>query len=694
MSGNSRGTDLIAEQAYTPDPETDAEGVDEKENTLADDPELREQEQSGPQKTWESRVHKKCGDLRQLFDLPAGESPIEDFHCALHKKILLQGRLYIFQRHICFYSNLFGFVKRKVIPLQDVTSISKRKHIGFPNSIEVVHDGKPHFFTSFLHRREAYSQMICAWRRCSPHAEHWVEASSSAGSRLSPGSSFSHQGSLASVASIPDFASLPLPEEDDMLESPEQSQQHQQASSSMGTSSRQRQGRSPNGIEPTSTTGGRKLRQRSVSWGARALRRNSSSLEAPETPFADADLQGSPEGADEARDRHPLQSSPAGEWAAEAGKPPPVASGMELLLDGNLDIHLEGFCHRFLADGATFLQQFHESRGDTQVKLSSWTRHSAFGHVRELHFSSPVKALIGPPQAECHQTQHYHMYRGPHLVLETSQMMPNIPFGDHFTVEARWDVRAVDHNPSQCHVTTHVSVPFSKSTWWKKQIEKGSIESCREAHADWLAKAQALLAGSQPNSPALAQRWGPSGPLNSAQVEVDELLEQLPVQHRQAVADVIRRASYSSLPSSSPRAPMLDFLDSNGRLSSDKIPHARLSKTTRFADAVFQQDPQLAGIMSGMSSGITTDAAPAQQDVFKLLLVPSRVSMLLILVGVVISLQVAILLGFVRPKQAQVLGSAQAVTRSEVSELQSQITIMQELMQNVSLALQQHGIRV
>ena len=60
------------------------------------------------------------------------------------------------------------------------------------------------------------------------------------------------------------------------------------------------------------------------------------------------------------------------------------------------------------------------------------------------------------------------MYRGPHLVLETSQVMPNIPFGDHFTVEARWDVKAVEHDSSQCHITTHVSVPFSKSTWWKK----------------------------------------------------------------------------------------------------------------------------------------------------------------------------------------------------------------------------------
>ena len=89
-----------------------------------------------------------------------------------------------------------------------------------------------------------------------------------------------------------------------------------------------------------------------------------------------------------------------------------------------------------------------------------------------------LQALIGPPQAECHQTQHYHMYKGPHLVLETSQMMPNIPFGDHFTVEARWDVKAVEGCPSQCHVTTHVSVPFSKSTWWKKASCNVLMQSC------------------------------------------------------------------------------------------------------------------------------------------------------------------------------------------------------------------------
>ena len=60
------------------------------------------------------------------------------------------------------------------------------------------------------------------------------------------------------------------------------------------------------------------------------------------------------------------------------------------------------------------------------------------------------------------------MYRDNHLVLETSQTMPNIPFGDHFTVEVRWDISQTPGSPTQCRVQSCVTVPFSKATWWKK----------------------------------------------------------------------------------------------------------------------------------------------------------------------------------------------------------------------------------
>lgn len=83
-------------------------------------------------------------------------------------------------------------------------------------------------------------------------------------------------------------------------------------------------------------------------------------------------------------------------------------------------------------------------------------------------YTCPMQALIGPPKAECFQSQRYRMYRDNHLVLETSQTMPNIPFGDHFTVEVRWDITQLSGAASECRVQSCVSVPFSKATWWRK----------------------------------------------------------------------------------------------------------------------------------------------------------------------------------------------------------------------------------
>lgn len=30
----------------------------------------------------------------------------------------------------------------------------------------------------------------------------------------------------------------------------------------------------------------------------------------------------------------------------------------------------------------------------------------------------------------------------------------------------------------------HVGIPFAKQTMWKKAIEKGTLDSCREVHED------------------------------------------------------------------------------------------------------------------------------------------------------------------------------------------------------------------
>ena len=47
----------------------------------------------------------------------------DEFVCALRKRVLLQGRLYICEHFICFHSNLFGYSKDKVIPLKVVADL-------------------------------------------------------------------------------------------------------------------------------------------------------------------------------------------------------------------------------------------------------------------------------------------------------------------------------------------------------------------------------------------------------------------------------------------------------------------------------------------------------------------------------------------------------------------------------------------
>lgn len=52
------------------------EPIDNSNIITSGSPEQKEQQQGqqqSPQRTWESRVQKKCEDLRQLFDLPEGE---------------------------------------------------------------------------------------------------------------------------------------------------------------------------------------------------------------------------------------------------------------------------------------------------------------------------------------------------------------------------------------------------------------------------------------------------------------------------------------------------------------------------------------------------------------------------------------------------------------------------------------------
>ncbi|XP_031169479.1 protein Aster-A isoform X2 [Sander lucioperca] len=105
-------------------------------------------------------------DFRKLFKkLPDTERLIVDYSCALQKDILLQGRLYLSENWLCFYSNIFRWETTITILLKDVTSMTKEKTAKLiPNAIQISTDNEKHFFTSFGARDRSFMMIFRLWQ--------------------------------------------------------------------------------------------------------------------------------------------------------------------------------------------------------------------------------------------------------------------------------------------------------------------------------------------------------------------------------------------------------------------------------------------------------------------------------------------------------------------------------------------------
>ncbi|XP_013887979.1 GRAM domain-containing protein 1A isoform X2 [Austrofundulus limnaeus] len=105
-------------------------------------------------------------DFRKIFKkLPDSERLIVDYSCALQKDILLQGRLYLSENWLCFYSNIFRWETTITILLKDVTSMTKEKTAKLiPNAIQISTENDKHFFTSFGARDRSFMMIFRLWQ--------------------------------------------------------------------------------------------------------------------------------------------------------------------------------------------------------------------------------------------------------------------------------------------------------------------------------------------------------------------------------------------------------------------------------------------------------------------------------------------------------------------------------------------------
>lgn len=113
---------------------------------------------------------KRNRDFHQLFrSVPEDDYLIEDYSCALQRDIILAGRIYVSEGHICFSSNILGWVTTLVISFDEVVSVEKENTaMVFPNAIAIQTLHARHTFRSLLSREATYELLIGIWKLSHP----------------------------------------------------------------------------------------------------------------------------------------------------------------------------------------------------------------------------------------------------------------------------------------------------------------------------------------------------------------------------------------------------------------------------------------------------------------------------------------------------------------------------------------------
>lgn len=93
------------------------------------------------------------------------EKVLNYYSCALVGDLLLQGHLYITKNYFAFYSNVFGYVTKLLIPTSTVLRITKEKVARIiPNAVGVCTRDDRHVFGSLLSRDSTYKLMTHVWK--------------------------------------------------------------------------------------------------------------------------------------------------------------------------------------------------------------------------------------------------------------------------------------------------------------------------------------------------------------------------------------------------------------------------------------------------------------------------------------------------------------------------------------------------
>ncbi|XP_030637885.1 protein Aster-A isoform X2 [Chanos chanos] len=459
-------------------------------------------------------------DFRKIFKkLPDSERLIVDYSCALQKDILLQGRLYLSENWLCFYSNIFRWETTITISLKDITSLTKEKTAKLiPNAIQISTENDKHFFTSFGARDRSFMMIFRLWQNAlmdkplSPK-ELWHIVHQCYGTELGLTSedddyvspTAEHMNGLlpgeepVSVTDLLDISTVPAVAP--VGSSPPSSSVHPCPAGSSPPSSL------PSSCLPVEVPASRL-----------------SAEPEPSPPSSQSSLPSTTHSTHTGAPSASANAEEGGDSQSESANPlPPPAphslgnlSSLDMTNDEELptdpsnssdtqeESEVESFCadlngrlhinavvrmgvdklHDLLFSSDThFIQHLFTQRHFTDLSVREWQQEASTGNsTRVLSYTISINNPLGPKTAPVVETQTLHKSsaRGECYVVDSEVITSGIPYQDYFYTVHRYCLTSVNKHKSRLRVSSDIC--YRKQPWSlvKALIEKNTWSGIEE----------------------------------------------------------------------------------------------------------------------------------------------------------------------------------------------------------------------
>lgn len=421
---------------------------------------------------------KRNRDFHTLFkSVPDDDYLIEDYSCALQRDILVHGRLYVSEGHLCFSSNIFGWVTTLVMSFDEIVAVEKRMTaLVFKNGLEISTLHAKHIFASFTSRDSTYDLIVKIWKLGHPHLQ-----SSLNGVRLEgTGGDRTEKIDETEVVSAPEGGSESGSDEesgsdgeDDVYDEDEDNGDDQEGTQVSDAGAADISGEQAVSRKPSGMVGAGSAETKD---------------ETAQTTTAD-DFPGPPS-------HSPTDCGDAGtHYERVIGDdvvPAPLGKVYNLLFGAPSSAWMSKW---LLNDQKCF-----EINMDDKKGLNDEQKTRSYNYIK------PLNASIGPKQTKCMVTEQLDGLDFEKAVNVTvSTQNPDVPNGNIFVVKTKYCLSWAENNATRVQI--NCTIEWSGKSWLKGAIERGANEGQAQYAKDLFVALKAAVSSrarsnTQTNGPA------------------------------------------------------------------------------------------------------------------------------------------------------------------------------------------------